>query len=57
MSAGQVLTTLNLRVVLSVVAGETTVSEYLLLENPEFLKIAQSADTMEQIIDWVNENY
>jgi hypothetical protein len=57
MSAGQVLTTLNLRVVLSVVAGETTVSEYLLLENSEFLKIAQSADTMEQIIDWVNENY
>jgi hypothetical protein len=54
---GQLLSTLNLRIVLVCVAGATTVDENLLLEDPEFLKVARSADKMDQIVDWVNENY
>lgn len=57
MTTGQLLSTLNLRVVLGFVAGETTVSEHLLLEDKNFLAVARSADTMQEIVDWVNENY
>jgi len=57
MGTGQLITTLNLRVVLGFVAGETTVSEYLLLEDENFLAVARSADTMQEVVDWVNENY
>lgn len=57
MTTGQLMTTLNLRVVLGFVAGETTVSEYLLLEDENFLAVARSADTMQEVVDWVNENY
>lgn len=57
MTTGQLLSTLNLRVVLGFVAGETTVSEHLLLEDENFLALARSADTMQEIVDWVNENY
>jgi hypothetical protein len=57
MTTGQLMTTLNLRVVLGFVAGETTVSEYLLLEDENFLAVARSADTMQDVVDWVNENY
>jgi hypothetical protein len=57
MTTGQLITTLNLRVVLGFVAGETTVSEYLLLEDENFLAVARSADTMQEVVDWVNENY
>jgi N-dimethylarginine dimethylaminohydrolase len=57
MNTGQLLSTLNLRVVLSVVEGETTVSGNLLLEDADFIAVARSADTMSEIIEWVNENY
>jgi hypothetical protein len=57
MTTGQLMTTLNLRVVLGFVAGETTVSEYQLLEDENFLAVARSADTMQDVVDWVNENY
>jgi hypothetical protein len=57
MTTGQLVSTLNLRIVLGIVAGETTVSEQLLLENSEFLAFARSADTIEEVIGWVNENY
>jgi len=43
--------------VLSFVAGETTVSEYLLLEDENFLELARTAETPQQLVDWVNENY
>jgi hypothetical protein len=51
------MTTLNLRVVLGFVSGETTVHESLLLEDENFLAVARSADTMQEVVDWVNENY
>jgi hypothetical protein len=57
MGTGQIMTTLNLRVILSFVAGKTTVSEQLLLEDDKFLDVVNCADTMQDIIDWVNENY
>jgi hypothetical protein len=57
MTTGQLVSTLNLRIVLGIVAGETTVSEQLLLENSEFLAFARSADTIEEVIGWVDENY
>jgi hypothetical protein len=57
MTTGQLLSTLNLRVVVGFVAGETTVNESQLLEDENFLAIARSADTMQEIVDWVNENY
>ena len=57
MGTGQVMTTLNLRVILTFVAEATTVSERLLLEDDKFLAVVDSADSMQDIVDWVNENY
>jgi hypothetical protein len=57
MATGQLLATLNLRVVLSVIAQETTVSEYLLLEDSNFLKVVRNANTMEEVLGWVEENF
>jgi hypothetical protein len=57
MTTGQLLATLNLRIVISVVAQETTVSEHILLENSEFLKVVRNANTMEEVLGWVDENY
>ena len=54
---GQLLTTLNLRIVIGEVSGATLVDENLLLGDAEFLKVAGSADSLPEVIDWVNENY
>jgi hypothetical protein len=54
---GQLLVSLNLNVVMGVVEDETTVSRYLLIEDAEFLKVASYANTMEEVVDWVNDNY
>jgi hypothetical protein len=39
------------------VAGETTVDEYLLMENAEFLTAVRKANKIEELYDFVNENY
>jgi len=57
MNTGQLLSTLTPRIVLGLVSDETTVSELLLLEDAEFLKAMRGAESVEQLIDWVNENY
>lgn len=57
MHTGQLLATLTPRIVLGLVSDETTVSESLLLEDAEFLKAMRGAESVEQLIDWVNENY
>ena len=57
MATGQVMTSLNLRVILTFVAEATTVSDQLLLEDDKFLAVVDSADSMQDIVDWVNENY
>jgi len=54
---GQLLTTLNLRIVIGEVSGATLVDENLLLEDAEFLWVANNADSLPEVIDWVNENY
>lgn len=54
---GQLLSTLNIRVIASMVEGETTVPYSLLVENDEFLTFISKADKIEQVIEWVNENY
>jgi hypothetical protein len=43
--------------VMTEVENATTVSRYLLLENEEFLAELRKAETLGEIIDWVNENY
>lgn len=54
---GQLLSTLNIRVIASMVEGETTVPYSLLVENNDFLTFISKADSIEQVIEWVNENY
>jgi hypothetical protein len=56
-AVGQLLSSLNLNVIASAVEGETTVPWTLLLEDEEFLKIAKYANTLEEVVEWVNENY
>lgn len=54
---GQLLSTLTLNVICSTVSANTTVDYYLLLEDSEFLKQASKADTLQELYDWVEENY
>ena len=54
---GQVLSTYSLRVVLSVIEGDTYVPAFMLMEDEEFIKLAQSADSLDELRDYVNENY
>jgi hypothetical protein len=54
---GQLLSSLTLNVVASAVEGETTVPWTLLLEDDEFLKIVRYANKLEEVVEWVNENY
>jgi hypothetical protein len=56
-STGQLLSTLSLRVVLGEVESATTVMSSLLMEDAEFLKFVGSADKLQDVIDWVDENY
>lgn len=56
-AVGQLLNSLNLNVIASAVEGETTVPYGLLLEDDEFLKIVRYANKLEEVVDWVNENY
>lgn len=54
---GQLLRTLDLRLVVQMVSAETTVEPYLLMEDTEFLRQVQNADNIQQVVDWVDENY
>jgi uncharacterized membrane protein len=54
---GQLLSTLTLNVICSDVSANTTVDYYLLLEDNEFLKQASLANNLQELYDWVNENY
>lgn len=54
---GQLLSTLNIRVIASMVEAETTVPYLLLVENDEFLRFISKADKIKEVVDWVNENY
>jgi hypothetical protein len=54
---GKLVSEHGVKRVISMVEGETTVSGYLLLENEEFLTTLRNADTLEQVVEWVDENY
>ena len=56
-AVGQLLSSLNMNVIASAVEGETTVPWSLLLEDDEFRKVASYANTLAEVVDWVNENY
>lgn len=56
-AVGQLLSSLNLNVILGQVEAETTVPRGLLLEDNLFLKVASYANTLDEVIEWVNENY
>lgn len=42
---------------LSMVQGETTVPAYLLQESEEFLDLLRTAVELEELTDWVNDNF
>jgi hypothetical protein len=54
---GKLVSEHGVKRVISMVEGETTVSGYLLLESEEFLATMRNADNLEQVVEWVNENY
>ena len=56
-AVGQLLSSLNLNVIASQVEAETTVPWGLLLEDDNFIKIAKYANKIEEVVEWVNENY
>jgi hypothetical protein len=56
-ATGSLLATLNLRVILSMVSGETTVGVGMLMEDVDFMSLVRKANTIEELTDWVNENY
>lgn len=54
---GQLMASLPPRVILSMVEGETTVPATMLMESPEFIKLVQTADKLEELTEWVENNY
>lgn len=41
----------------SLIAGYYLVDTYLLLENPEFVKLVKSGATYQKLCDWVENNF
>ena len=54
---GQLAQTYSLRVILSVIEGDTTVPAFMLMEDEDFVKLSQRADSFDELRDYVNENY
>ena len=54
---GQLLSSLTLNVICAEVSSLTTVGYYLLLEDQDFLKQASKANNIDELCEWVNENY
>jgi hypothetical protein len=54
---GDLVSERGVRAVMAMVEAETTVSAYILLEDESFLVALRSAETLEELTDWVNENY
>jgi|AACY02.8.fsa_nt_gi hypothetical protein len=56
-ATGKLLSSLSLNVIASAVEAETTVPWVLLLEEEEFIDVVKQADNIEDVVEWVNENY
>lgn len=54
---GNLVLSRGVATVVAAVEAETTVSAYLLLEDDNFLAALRNADSLEELIQWVNENY
>lgn len=54
---GSLLSTLNIRIIVSDVSANTTVDYNLLLENEDFMWQVSLANNFQELYDWVNENY
>lgn len=54
---GKLMATLTPRVIFSMVEGETTVPVGILMESEDFVNRVQKADTLEELVEWVGENY
>jgi DNA-binding transcriptional regulator YhcF (GntR family) len=54
---GNLVSSRGVMAVVAAVEAETTVSAYLLLEDENFLAALRNANDLEEIINWVNENY
>ena len=56
-TTGQLLKDYSIMVAVSIVAGETLVHPTFLMENDEFMPVLKTADSITDVVDWVNENY
>ena len=54
---GQLAQTYSLRVILSVIEGDTTVPAFMLMEDEDFVKLSQHADSFDELRNYVNESY
>lgn len=43
--------------ILSMVEGETTVPAVMLMENSDFVELFRATESVQELIDWVNENF
>lgn len=49
---------MNVKQIILMVSGETTVPPELLIENEDFMEYLQTGDAEYQdLVDWVNQNY
>jgi len=55
--SGQLLASLNIRTIVSMVSGETYVEPNLLMESQEFLEQLAKADSLDELLAWVDENF
>ncbi len=55
--SGQLLASLNIRTIVSMVSGETYVEPNLLMESQEFLDQLAKADSLDELLAWVDENF
>lgn len=56
-ATGKLLGSLSLNVIAFAVEARTTVPWLLLLEEEEFIDVVKQADNIEDVVEWVNENY
>ena len=54
---GRLHASVGLRIIIAQVSGATLVDENVLLGDAKFLWVAGKADSLPEVIDWVNENY
>lgn len=53
----ELVRTMHAKTILSIVAGETTCDPYLLMDDEEFIEQLRQASSIEELVNWVNENY